>query len=383
MPHGALPDAPARHPQVSAAATPRLQWVFIALVTLSVLSVFAVSSRMGSGPNLQDQTVSKRFAEVQTKGIKEAASLSQFDKQNEERNASYEQELPLSPAETDAVQDVVIPRIIHQSWKSADSIPTRFSPWMQSWREFHPSWTYVFWTDEDNMKLFEELYPQYLHVAKAVKKVSLADMARYALLHQVGGLYVDADFECFQPFDDLHREHRLFLSSEPLVHTVLLERSTTAALCNALMASAPGHPFWLRVLDNIKDKFERERRRSDAVSLTGPRIVKQTYLSDQALFDASGVVTLPSEYFYPEVAYWNIEPMESACKSRKDAAAVEACAWLRQYPHGQFTNHTHAAHHWQCTWCRDAHLDAFSTLSSVLPSALRPNISSSGITFIP
>ncbi|KAG1683917.1 hypothetical protein DVH05_012545 [Phytophthora capsici] len=33
-----------------------------------------------------------------------------------------------------------------------------------------------------NLQLFEHLYPQYLHVAKAVKKVSLADMARYALL---------------------------------------------------------------------------------------------------------------------------------------------------------------------------------------------------------
>ncbi|RLN67595.1 hypothetical protein BBJ29_001971 [Phytophthora kernoviae] len=197
---------------------------------------------------------------------------------------------------------------------------------MKSWVNFHPNWIYVFWTDEDNLKLFELLYPQYLHVAKAVKKVSLADMARYALLHRIGGLYVDADFECLQPFDGLRRDHKLFLSSEPLAHTVLLEKATSAMLCNALMASAPGHPFWLHVLDNIKEKFARERLRSDAVGLTGPRMVNHTYMAQKSMFDSeeSAMTVLPSEYFYPEVAYWNIEPMEEACQRRKDDAAKEA-----------------------------------------------------------
>ncbi|KAG6590985.1 Inositol phosphoceramide mannosyltransferase 2 [Phytophthora cinnamomi] len=277
-----------------------------------------------------------------------------------------------------------IPHIIHQSWKNVYRIPTRFHPWMKSWKDMHPTWTYVFWTDEDNLRLFQQLYPQYLHVAKAVKKVSLADMARYALLHRVGGLYVDADFECLQPFDDLHRDSRLFLSSEPLVHTVLLEKSTSdsVALCNALMASAPGHPFWLQVLDNIKDKFDRERLRSDAVALTGPRMVKQTYLSQKSAA-GSDIVVFPSEYFYPEVAYWNIEPMEQACRRRYDDDARRACDWLHKFPRGEFTSKTHATHHWQCTWCRDAQLDEFGPLRDVFESApMRPSISSTGVEFV-
>ncbi|KAK1947613.1 Inositol phosphoceramide mannosyltransferase 3 [Phytophthora citrophthora] len=287
-------------------------------------------------------------------------------------------------ASADKQNDVAIPRIIHQSWKNTHRIPKRFHPWMKSWVDFHPTWTYVFWTDQDNIQLFELLYPQYLHVAKAVTKVSLADMTRYALLHQVGGLYVDADFECLQPFDDLHRENELFLSSEPLAHTILLENSNSAALCNALMASAPGHPFWLRILDNIKEKFDREQLKSDPVELTGPRVVKQTYLSSNRTFNSeeSDIVVFPSEYFYPEVAYWNIGPMQEACSQRHDEPAQEACGWLQRFPKGEFTNRTHAAHHWQCTWCRDAHLDEFSPLSDVFKAPpLRPIITSSGITF--
>ncbi|KAG4245600.1 hypothetical protein PC116_g6624 [Phytophthora cactorum] len=289
-------------------------------------------------------------------------------------------------AETASSTDnVAIPRLIHQSWKSIYRIPTRFHPWMKSWVDFHPTWTYVFWTDADNLRLFEQLYPRYLHVAKAVRKVSLADMARYALLHQVGGLYVDADFECLQPFGDLHRDNNLFLSSEPLVHSVLLEKSNSAALCNALMASAPGHPFWLRVLDNIKEKFDRERLKSDAVELTGPRMVKQTYSSPNSTFksEESDIVVFPSEYFYPEVAYWNIEPMEVACRQRHDDAAREACEWLKRFPKGEFTNNTHATHHWQCTWCRDAQLDEFGPLKDIFEAPpMRPNITSSGIEFV-
>ncbi|EGZ29499.1 hypothetical protein PHYSODRAFT_358700 [Phytophthora sojae] len=208
-------------------------------------------------------------------------------------------------------------------------------------------------------------------------------MARYALLHQVGGLYVDADFECLQPFDELHRGRNLFLSSEPLVHAVLLEKSRSAALCNALMASAPGHPFWLQVLDNIKEKFDRERLRSDAVELTGPRMVKHTYESFNSSFN-SDIEVFPSEYFYPEVAYWNKEPMEQACRRRRhDDAAREACDWLSKFPRGEFTNNTHATHHWQCTWCRDAQLDEFGPLRDVFASPpMRPNITSTGIELV-
>ncbi|OWZ15980.1 hypothetical protein PHMEG_00010290 [Phytophthora megakarya] len=274
-----------------------------------------------------------------------------------------------------------IPHIIHQSWKDINRIPTQFHSWMQSWVKFHPKWTYVFWTDEDNLQLFELLYPQYFHVAKAVQKVALADMARYALLHAVGGLYVDADFECLQSFDDLHRDNKLFLSSEPLAHTVLLEKSSSVALCNALMASAPGHPFWLHVLDNIKGKFDRGEQLNDPVALTGPRVVKETFFQESTQSD---VVLFPPEYFYPDIARWNLEPLEKACRERHDDAAKEACEWMQKFPNGEFTNNTRAVHHWQCTWCRDANLNDFSPLGDIFESVpMRPGISLTGIKFTP
>ena len=34
-----------------------------------------------------------------------------------------------------------IPRIIHQSWKTAD-VPSGFQPWQESWKRNHPGWEY-------------------------------------------------------------------------------------------------------------------------------------------------------------------------------------------------------------------------------------------------
>ncbi|KAE8878429.1 hypothetical protein PF005_g16629 [Phytophthora fragariae] len=259
------------------APTPRLRFFFLALVSLSIVSVLVVSSRIGD-------------SSTRLKSPHNLQVVSPLKEHNWTRDNATEQQQRVSS----------IPRVIHQSWKSVDRIPTRFHPWMRSWRDLHPTWSYVFWTDEDNLLLFQRLYPQYLHIARAVKKVSLADMARVSI-----------------------RDNELFLSSEPLVHTVLLEKSSSAALCNALMASAPGYPFWLQVLDNIKAKFDHERLKSDAVELTGPRMLKQTYEALNSTFNAD-IVVFPSEFFYPEVAYWNMEPMQEACRRRHDDEAREA-----------------------------------------------------------
>lgn len=362
-----------------------MRWLFLIVVLSCVLSMYGISSRVGSSPlfrqraerpvrsvlvaspsalateatgsqGLNEQGLGVAVGTNGTAAEEDPAdrTLAQASRSSDPTVTPINAAVGLSETSEAISKDQdssIIPKLIHQSWKSRHNIPERFKPWMRSWVEMHPTWKYVFWTDQDNIALFERLYPKYLHVAKAVDKIGLADMSRYALLHHMGGLYVDADFECKKPFDSLHQTHQVFLSSEPLVHTVLLEGSQTLALCNALMASIPKHPFWVQVLDAIKVKFERDgNRRGDYVAVTGPRIVKETYFNH--FKDDQSVSVLPSEYFYPEIAYWNRAAMNKSCKRRHDEASKEACAWLDRYPKGEFTNNTRATHHWQCTWCR-------------------------------
>ncbi|EQC37580.1 hypothetical protein SDRG_05176 [Saprolegnia diclina VS20] len=237
---------------------------------------------------------------------------------------------------------------------------------MRSWVQHHPTWRYVFWDDDANLALFARHYPQYYAAASSVGKIHLADMARYALLHRFGGVYVDCDFESTLPLDDLINED-LFLSTEPFVHAVLLERADDAILCNAVLASRRGHPFWLEVLDAILVKFQAGGAKQDPVSLTGPRLVEAVFHNFDAHRAGARVTVFPEEYFYPEIAYWNLGRLLQLCRDRLDPLGRKACNWLRDHPKGLHTTKTHAVHHWQCTWCRGDVGQAVMSLRAIFP----------------
>lgn len=67
-------------------------------------------------------------------------------------------------------------------------------------------------------------------------------------MHAKGGLYLDVDVECFVPTDKL-------LSDSDIV--LQLEDTNPKSLNNAVMASVPGHPFWLDVIQIMMDRGSR------------------------------------------------------------------------------------------------------------------------------
>ncbi|RHZ02947.1 hypothetical protein DYB35_008045, partial [Aphanomyces astaci] len=141
-------------------------------------------------------------------------------------------------------------------------------------------------------------------------------------------------------------------------------------LCNAILASIPGHPFWLEVLDNILATFDGSNHQ-DPVSLTGPRMVQHTMTNhDQAGANLNqyGIVLLDEEYFYPEVAYWNMDNLRRKCTQNQSQSVQQACAWLSEFPNGRYTNNTHAVHHWQCTWCRGDDTASYVSLQDIFPN---------------
>jgi mannosyltransferase OCH1-like enzyme len=87
----------------------------------------------------------------------------------------------------------VIPRIIHQIWLGPLTPPSKA---LDSWKKKHPNWEYRLWTEDNlpnlkNQHAFDvsDNYPQ------------KADILRYELLEQFGGVYVDADVHCIKPVD--------------------------------------------------------------------------------------------------------------------------------------------------------------------------------------
>ena len=74
----------------------------------------------------------------------------------------------------------VIPRLIHQSWKSTLPTPSH-EAWHHSWLEQNPSWTRVLWTDEQNRALVQSHFPWLLAVYDSMEGVYRADLVRRIL----------------------------------------------------------------------------------------------------------------------------------------------------------------------------------------------------------
>jgi hypothetical protein len=141
----------------------------------------------------------------------------------------------------------VIPRLIHQTWHSAEYTEGRGTP--ASWRAHNPGWHYHLWLDSELDAFVEAEYPAYIELFRSYPNpVQRADLGRYLLLHRFGGLYADMDTDCLGSLEPLVTEDRIVLCEEPQQHwhharTYGLERM----LFNGTMASPAGHPFWLHL----------------------------------------------------------------------------------------------------------------------------------------
>ena len=56
-----------------------------------------------------------------------------------------------------------IPHRLHQSWKSA-AIPKVWAPFIRSWVDLHPGWSYTFYSDDALRRFFVAELPEFLAV---------------------------------------------------------------------------------------------------------------------------------------------------------------------------------------------------------------------------
>lgn len=194
----------------------------------------------------------------------------------------------------------MIPKIIHQTWKS-ERVPPRFRAWRETWRKRHPEWSHRLWTDDDNRRFIGERYEWFLPYYDAYDEhIMRVDAVRYFILDYYGGVYVDLDFECLRPLDAYLEGKSLVLGCEPPAHVAHILRGKIKRepldylVCNALMASVARHPFW----GHVHQMLVKERERGDVLEKTGPFFLTRAVRS----FGECEDLTLEShEVFYPTV----------------------------------------------------------------------------------
>ena len=208
-----------------------------------------------------------------------------------------------------------IPLIIHHIWLGS-TLPAHYAKLRESWREYHPEWIFVFWTDtpanyEQGVPVSATDLEYWISCAAAGQQFVVdvatlssqnksfyeatrnygerADILRYEILYRFGGLYVDTDCECFKPFDLLHHCYDFYAGLQPL-DTGYLQMGI------GILGVAPHHPVMAQCVEKIKDTHDEKQ----IVLRTGPIFFTKNFLAVLA----QGQTTLrdivfPPTFFYP------------------------------------------------------------------------------------
>ncbi|MBX7065866.1 MAG: hypothetical protein K1X28_01425 [Parachlamydiales bacterium] len=214
-----------------------------------------------------------------------------------------------------------IPKIIHQIWIGGP-LPEKYLPLQKTWIEKHPDWEYRLWTDADvpnfpflNRERFE----------KAINVGEKADIFRYEILNLYGGLYVDTDFECVRPFDELH--HRLDF------YTGIFGAYADGQevnMGNGLIGTVPGHPI-IQYCMKMVAKKEPGKTADEVQSVSGPGCFRQAFFKCCQEGNYRNVA-FPYTFFYPL-------PSHEICGHLDDIAKNP---WIEP--------ETFGIHYWDTSW---------------------------------
>jgi len=210
--------------------------------------------------------------------------------------------------------DIVIPKKIHQIWLGS-KIPDKYKKYADTWSLLNPEWEYKLWGDDD----IKDIHIPQKKVFNTIKNQGFrSDFLRYNILNQFGGLYIDTDFECLKPFDNL--SHLGFYTGIGYPHKV--------ELYVGLIACTPHHPIVEHIIDSMT--VVNEEHWLDFFDTAGP------YFFTRCFFDVidsycEKVVALPTDYFYPF-------PNEEGHASRNGRDYIKECSY--------------AVHHWAVSWLK-------------------------------
>lgn len=198
--------------------------------------------------------------------------------------------------------NLLIPKIIHRIWVGNKQIPEEFAAYEQTWKKHHPDWEMKLWTEDNMISLQNQ--KEYDYAKELAKK---ADIARYEILYQFGGVYVDCDVECLKNIEPLLEHIEAFAGAEDNYY-----------ITNAVMGCTVHNGIMKYIIDNIPASIQRNSAQEINYQ-TGPIFITEL------LKNVSGFKVFEKDIFYPY--HWTE-------KNRK----------------GERFEQAYAVHHWAASW---------------------------------
>ncbi|EJK66288.1 hypothetical protein THAOC_12802 [Thalassiosira oceanica] len=233
-----------------------------------------------------------------------------------------------------------IPKILHFIWLGGNPLP-RFTSLpegedhgddlpgnlgsnacIESWRKHHTGWRFQIWTEADvimegcksSQTSAERLemhasqisnLSAYSYALKIGNYGLASDVLRLEILSIFGGVYVDIDYLCISPLDDLISPSRL-----PLHFFCGASNAGCVELNNGIMACKEGgHQILSNMMRSIHHYFERRSER-------------------HAAMEKSQIATLVNSFLDEEIQVDGPSPIEVIEHSGPGLLTRELCRWL-------------------------------------------------------
>lgn len=184
-----------------------------------------------------------------------------------------------------------IPKIIHQTWETS-VIPEKWIFSTNEWKRLHPDWVYILWTDSWRREYISRYYPEFIEKYDNYKyPIQKADMIRYFILHDFGGLYCDLDM-----YPKKNIESTLTCNMN---YFVLSNNRINNLLINALMISPRGSKIMKDVQNYLKDQknsfFTNLSKHLTVLYTTGPVMLTEVLYNQTK----EPFILLPRKLFNP------------------------------------------------------------------------------------
>lgn len=188
-----------------------------------------------------------------------------------------------------------IPKHIHQFWEG-ENRPEKL---MHHCKKLHKYWQYTLWNVSTvlempklhNKKIFE-------HYVKTKNGPGMADVARYSILREYGGVYLDADTLCFRSFEPLLK-YGFFAGYHSRENSGTTENNLgnpiRDMIANAIIGSTPQHPVIVKVTDELNNQI----RGGAAWQVVGPLYLTRVLGKCHDCNVSGDVFILPFHAFVP------------------------------------------------------------------------------------
>ena len=166
----------------------------------------------------------------------------------------------------------MIPKIIHQTWKSIGEMSPEHRHYRRTCQVKNPwweGWEHKFYTDADCRAVIEEERPDLLKIYDGYpKNIQRYDMWRAVVVQAHGGFYADIDM--------LFEKSLTELCSSSCV----IPHEFRTTIGNYMFAAEPDHPFINNIIDEMAVRSQMPiKLETDVYKTTGPILWTEVYRS--------------------------------------------------------------------------------------------------------